>query len=147
MKRLLLVLGMAVALAATAVPAFAEKAMPVPNAIWAHGEIYGTVGTSAHFVDKGPFDTLYNFDGSGLSGQRSISESAPGDKDFNGGRWEVYPVTYTAEGIAMYDTDHDCVVDVELTSAEQVLQAEEDGYLTIASEPAVRFECPVRPNN
>ena len=64
--------------------------------IWADGILFGTIGTPASFKPtSGHFDELYvvpvdppsypGFDG----GVGAISESKPGDQDFNGGRWHV----------------------------------------------------------
>ena len=57
--------------------------------IWSDGKLYGSVVTPAVFDgEKGNYDKLYagNFyDGVGL-----ISESKPGDQDYNGGRWNLY---------------------------------------------------------
>ena len=60
--------------------------------IWADGELFGTVGTPANFSpDAGNFDELYNTGGNGTfaDGVAAISESQPGDQDYNGGRWHV----------------------------------------------------------
>lgn len=61
--------------------------------IWADCRLFGTVGTPAHFKPgKGPFDELYNVQPAGTTfkaGVTAISESRPGDQDFNGGRWHV----------------------------------------------------------
>ena len=61
--------------------------------IWADFELFRTVGTPAHFkADTGPFDELYNVGDTGETfkdGVGAISESKPGDQDFNGGRWHV----------------------------------------------------------
>ena len=98
---------------------FAGKATVVSGAIWAHDHLYGTVVTDTSF--KSPpehtTDVLFNFANSGLSGQRSVSESAPGDRNYNGGRWNVISVTYTAAGLAFFDADNDNSVDFELTNA------------------------------
>lgn len=62
------------------------------GSIWADGRLFGTVGTPAHFEPgRGPFDELYNTGGNGTfrDGVDAISESKPGDQDFNGGRWHV----------------------------------------------------------
>jgi hypothetical protein len=59
--------------------------------VWADCQLYASVVTPATFKpDSDPFDQLYaaNFasfkDGIGL-----ISESKPGDQDYNGGRWHL----------------------------------------------------------
>lgn len=115
-------------------------------AIWSHGELYGTVGTPAVFMDppEHTTDTLYNFGMSGLEGQRAISVAAPGDRDFNGGRWSVVLVTFTDQGKAVHDPDGDGMVNFELTSEEDVLNHEALGHL-ILTDTDVYFECPMLP--
>lgn len=115
-------------------------------AIWSHGELYGTVGTPAVFTDppEHTTDTLYNFGMSGLEGQRAISAAAPGDRDFNGGRWSVVLVTFTDQGKAVHDPDGDGMVNFELTSEEDVLNHEALGHL-ILTDTDVYFECPMLP--
>lgn len=126
---------------------FAEKkspAMRVENAIWAHDQIYSTILTPASFkmAPSHSVDKLYNFDMSGLSGQRSVSEAAPGDSDFNGGRWWVQAVVFTDEGISVHDPDGDGIVNFELTNAEAVLHHAELGHLVIMPT-STYFECPM----
>lgn len=129
--------------------AFAGRAMKVENAIWAHDELYDTVATDTSFTSPpaNSVDILYNFDPlfSGLQGQRAISESAPGDRDFNGGRWHVIIVAFTEEGIAVHDPDGDGFVNFELTNAEQVLHHVSLGHLVL-TETDIYFECPMIPN-
>lgn len=57
--------------------------------IWADGILFGTVGTPTKFKPvTESFDQLYT--GPGFkNGVGAISESKPGDQDFNGGRWHV----------------------------------------------------------
>jgi hypothetical protein len=60
--------------------------------IWADGELFRTIGTPATFSPgQGNFDELYNTGGNGTfaDGVMAISESKPGDADYNGGRWHV----------------------------------------------------------
>jgi hypothetical protein len=120
------------------------QAKVICDAIWSDGELFGVTLTPNDVPMKGPFDALYNFADSGLTGQRSVSESKPGDRDYNGGRWKVLPVTYTAQGIAKYDPDGDGMVNVELTSDAQVLTEAAAGYLTVG-EPVRYFVCPLHP--
>lgn len=57
--------------------------------IWADCELFGTVGTPTSFKPtSGNFDELYNT-GNFKDGVGAISESKPGDTDYNGGRWHV----------------------------------------------------------
>ena len=65
-----------------------EKARP-KTLVWSDGMLYESVVTPAVFDgDKGNYDRLYAasfYDGIGL-----ISESKPGDQDYNGGRWDLH---------------------------------------------------------
>jgi hypothetical protein len=116
------------------------------DAIWVHDALYGTVGTPTAF--KSPpahsTDVIFSFAGSGLTGQRSVAVYAPGDTAFNGGRWNVMAATFTAAGRALFDADGNGTVDMELTNAEDLMEAAEMGYLTI-EEAGVYFECPLLP--
>lgn len=148
MKSKLVVSLAMLSLLALIVPNSADAKGPLraSAAIWSHGELYGTVGTPAVFTDppEGTTDTLYNFGMSGLEGQRAISAAAPGDRDFNGGRWSVVLVTFTDQGMAVHDPDGDGVVNFELTSEEQVLDHMALGHL-ILTDTDVYFECPMLP--
>jgi hypothetical protein len=58
--------------------------------IWADGELFRTVGTPTSLPESGKFDILYQ--GSFKDGVGAISESKPGDQDYNGGRWDIWHV-------------------------------------------------------
>ncbi len=122
----------------------AERATRVADAIWAHGTIYSTVltPTSFNLPPLHSTDTLYNFMMSGLKGQRSVSESAPGDRNYNGGRWAVKMAVFTDQGKAIHDPDNDGTVNFELKSAEQVLEHQALGHLEIM-DTQIYFECPL----
>ena len=133
------------ALMLTQVPTMlADPAGRAANAIWVHDELYGTVATDTAFTSPPPqaTDVIFSFANSGLEGQRSVAEHAPGDREYTGGRWNVMVVTFTPLGKTIHDGDNDGEVDFELTNAEQVLHHAELGHLTIA-EPGVYFECPL----
>ena len=133
-------------LGAVSTTALADRAVKVENIIWAGDNIYGTVLTDTSFrkTRPGNTDMLYNFDMSGLSGQRPVAEAAPGDKDYNGGRWAVKIVTFTPQGIAAHDPDGDGMVNFELTNDDAVRHHEELGHITIMNTD-VSFECPLIP--
>ena len=61
---------------------------PGRTTLWADCDLYASVVTPATFnPNSDPFDQLYaaNFkDGVGI-----VSESKPGDQDYNGGRWHL----------------------------------------------------------
>ena len=61
---------------------------------WADGELFNGVVTPATFdPESDPFDELYSCTGpptgSFADGVPLISESKPGDQDYNGGRWHL----------------------------------------------------------
>ncbi|MFC1765811.1 hypothetical protein ACFL6U_27510 [Planctomycetota bacterium] len=120
------------------------QAKVIRNAIWCDDELFGVTVTPQDVPEKGPFDVIYAFGDSGLIGQRSISDSKPGDADYNGGRWEVTPVTFTAAGLLAYDMNDDGVIDAELTSDGEIAAAVVMGYLTIG-DPVRHFVCPLHP--
>ncbi len=117
-----------ISLTATAVAAGGPPAV----GFYVDDALYRTVGTPTDFSGTGApaasFDRIYAL-GDGL---RNVAEAKPGDRDFNGGRWMVLPVTWAAG-----------VTPVQLTSAEQVSAYAAAGMLTIASSPVKLFECPV----
>ncbi|HEX5829122.1 MAG TPA: hypothetical protein VFY23_16470 [Candidatus Limnocylindrales bacterium] len=119
---------MLLSLAATAVAAGGPPSL----AFYVDGERYRTVGTPTDFAHTGApassFDRIYAL-GAGLA---SVAEAKPGDRDFNGGRWMVLPVTWHT-------------VPVQLTSAAAVEAYADAGMLTISPTPVKLFECPVIP--
>lgn len=115
----------------------------VDDAVWYNGRLFDTM-LLGDIKNPNPrsLDALYNFDGSGLMGQRSISESAPGNPEYNGGRWKVIPVTFTELGRSIHDPDNDGIVNFELMSVEQLMQHAGLGHLTLG-EPVRYFICPL----
>jgi len=97
---------------------------------------YRTVGTPTDFSGTGApsftYDKIYAL-GDGLI---NVAEAKPGDRDFNGGRWMVLPITWSAG-----------VTPVQLTNADVVEDWADLGLLTIATTPARQFLCPVIPDN
>lgn len=95
---LLVVAVLAVGLIGISGSALAERALPRPLT-WADGELFAGVVTPATFDPaNGKFDELYHgivgqdgmMQGNGfLAGVPLISESKPGDQDYNGGRWHL----------------------------------------------------------
>ncbi|MEO6411375.1 MAG: hypothetical protein ABIO48_02205 [Pedococcus sp.] len=83
-------------------------------AIYVHHELYRTVATPTDLSGTGApaqaWDTIYNFNGA----QRSVATAAPGDRDFNGGRWQVHSVSLPhgyAAALASGDLDGNGVLD------------------------------------
>ena len=126
--------------------AFAAPAIRVSEALWANDKLFDTVltDTSFNLPPMHSTDVLYNFGMSGLQGQRAISAAAPGDRDYNGGRWSVKVVVFTVAGKAAHDPDGDGFVNFELTSVDAVLAHHALGHFDII-DTSIYFECPLLP--
>jgi hypothetical protein len=133
---------MAIAFAAVAFLPVGAAANGVSGpAFYVDGVLYRTVATPTDLSGTGApahsFDTIYNFFGA----QRyNVATAAPGDPDFNGGRWQVHRVTFPdyAAALAAHDTDGSGDFD----SAAEVEAALADG--TAVDEGIVRqFVCTV----
>jgi hypothetical protein len=124
----------------------AQSGPPRPDAIWADGILFGVVLTPNSLPPHGPKDGLFNFSNSGLTGQRAVSETKPGDRDYNGGRWQVTFVAYTPSGISYFDPDGDGAVNMEMTSWEEVQQHISAGHLEITGQ-GPSFTCPLIPQH
>ena len=135
-------LAVSVTVIGLAIVAVAGVGPPADGAIWGDGQLFRTVGTPSNLPDHGPKDGLFVF--SGLEGQAAVAEAIPGDRDYNGGRWQVYGVSFTEQGIENFDTDHDGVVDMPLTSWEEVQQHISMGDLE-QTGMGPSFVCPMIP--
>lgn len=131
-----------------ALAGLASAAPGAPNftaAIYGDGEVWGTKGTTqlpaptANNVQS--FDDLYVFTNANNPGgvQLPVSEAAPGNPNYNGGRWSVQSVTWTAAGFMAYGGYAPI-----LTSEEDVMYNEQAGYLIIESANNY-FQCPLLP--
>lgn len=102
------------------------QAGPPGGKIYANDELFRTVGTPTDLPDHGPFDAIYVLGGD----LAAVSEAAPGDADYNGGRWEVRVVTF------------ETIAPMQFTNADDLLDAASRGEVSIG--PIVRrFECPL----
>ncbi|UCF29807.1 MAG: hypothetical protein JSV26_06830 [bacterium] len=145
-RRIGLAVMLVFAVSGAATLAMAGGATRVAEAVWAHGQVYDTVITPTTFISPPGHssDIIYSFMMSGLQGQRSVAEAAPGDPEYNGGRWNVYLAVFTAAGVEVHDENGDGTVDLELTSADEVVLHETLGHLE--TFPAdFYFECPLLP--
>jgi hypothetical protein len=65
-------------------------------AFYVDGVLYRTVATPTDLAHTGApdssFDAIYAFSGH----QRNVAEAAPGDTDYNGGRWQVHALAFPA---------------------------------------------------
>ncbi len=128
----LLVLAVLGALPAAAAPGGAPGSPIAPDSIWADGALYATIGRGSlpyNGVDAS-FDHLYM-----IPGQAPLSEAAPGNRDYNGGRWLPTPVTWTVEPYVIISL-------AELMAAE----AAGDVVVGVPDHGAI-FLCPLIPNH
>ena len=110
-------------------------------AFYVDGVGYRTVGTPTDLSRTGAplrsFDTIYDFGGA----QLNVATAAPGDRDYNGGRWRVHALSFPAGYVAALtagDIDGDGVLD----SAAELDVALAAG--TAVDSGVVRsFTCPV----
>src|SRR5262245_33197690 len=94
-----------------ALPASAGVTGP---AFFVDGVVYRTVNTptdlSGTQAPAQSFDTIYDFGGV----QLNVATAAPGDRDYNGGRWQVHGLSFPAgyaAALAAGDLDKDGVLD------------------------------------
>ncbi len=124
-----------VGLVVTSAGAFAKGPLPRPET-WVDGERFAGVVTPARFDPaNGNFDELYmcgpNSPGTFKDGVPLISESGPGDQDYNGGRWHlnVLKPGVPCSKYANADSDQD----LDLADFQE------------GTMPAPYFECPLLP--
>jgi hypothetical protein len=99
---------------------------PPGGTIYAHDVAYQTVATPKDLPPHGKFDAIYVLGGE----LAAVSESAPGDPDYNGGRWEVRVVTFLT------------ISPTQFTNVEDLREAEAQGQVSF-SEVVRRFVCPL----
>lgn len=115
-------------------------------AIYGDGEVWGTKGLGELPAPNGhndqSFDKLFLFV-NGAPGQLAVSEAAPRNPAYNGGRWSAQTVMWTAAGQMAHDP-----LPV-LTSYADIQLHYNLGHLAIASgNPSGGpdyFECPLLP--
>jgi hypothetical protein len=111
-------------------------------AFYVDGELYRTVGTPTDFEGTGApeqsFDTIYEFHGV----QRNVADAAPGDRDYNGGRWIVHGLSFTDYEAAVVAFDlngsgnFDWAEEVEAAIAAGA--ATDEGVLKMFECPAIK---------
>ena len=130
MRRTLAAMAAATFILALSVSSVAA-AGPPSLSFYVDGQRYRTIGTPTDLSNTGApessFDRIYAL-GDGLI---NVAESKPGDRDFNGGRWMVIPVTW-ATGVSP----------VQLTDADTVEAWEDAGMLSFG-DPVKYFVCTV----
>jgi hypothetical protein len=106
----------------------------IEDLIWADGDLYGTILQNGlkYNGNEASYDKLFL-----VPGQNPVAEAAPGNSDYNGGRWLPTPVEW-ADGVTPY----------ELTSYADVHTATAAGDLIIGeSDTSAAFLCPLIPNH
>lgn len=114
-------------------------------AFYVDGEVYRTVGTPTDFSETGApdhsYDTIYEFSGAQAL---NVATAAPGDRAYNGGRWQVQVVDYAAgESHASAVASFDANGSGDFDSAAEVQSAIDAGVVITSAGPS--FECPVIP--
>jgi len=114
-------------------------------ALYGDGQVWGTKGTTSlpepTADNLQSFDKLYvitNFNDPNAT-QLPVSEAAPGNPNYNGGRWSLQFVTWTAAGFMAYGGYAPV-----LKSGEEVTYNAQMGYLEIVSA-STYFQCPLLP--
>ncbi len=148
-KILLYLTPLTILLAAAIVPAQQPNFSP---AIWGDGQLWGTKAVTVlptpnpNAQNSKSFDSLFVFvNSNNPSPQLPISEAAPGNPAYNGGRWFTHAVEWTEAGFAA----HGGVVPI-LTSYQEIQLHAELGHLAIAAGsplggPPLYFLCPLLP--
>lgn len=113
-------------------------------AFYVDGVLYRTVVTPTDLSNTGApdhsFDTIYDFGGA----QTNVATAAPGDRDYNGGRWMVHAISFNTDW-ATTVAAHDSNGSGDLDSDEEVDSALADGGPAGATDLGVvkMFVCPV----
>ena len=144
MKRLLLLLGLSLSLAATPFALAAGAGGVTGPAFYVDGVLYRTVNTPTDLSKTGApahsFDTIY-----ALAGQPfNVATAAPGDRGYNGGRWRVHAIAYNTSWAATVAA-HDENGSGDLDSETEVLAALADPGAGGATDAGIvkQFVCPV----
>jgi hypothetical protein len=131
----------AVSTAALALAGVAAGGGVTGPAFYVDGQLYRTVNTPTDLSGTGApaqaWDVIYDFGGA----QLNVATAAPGDSDYNGGRWQVHALSYPsgyAAALAAGDTNHNGVIDsdAELGVALSAGAAVDAGVVK-------QFVCPV----
>jgi hypothetical protein len=142
MKRAIFAL---VAGAVAMMPSVAHAGVGGP-AFYVNGAVYRTVGTPTDLSGTGApdasFDTIYEFGGA----QLNVATAAPGDRDYNGGRWQVHLLGWNtdfATTLAAHDTDHNGVLDTNAEVSGALADQGAGGAVDLGVVKS--FECPAIP--
>lgn len=140
MLRKLSIVFLVLALSLIAViPAFADAGKPDFRAgVYADGEAWGTKATTSlpapNDNNEQSYDKIFVFT-NGAEGQLPVGEAAPGNTNYNGGRWSVHSASW------IDDLPHEKMV---LTSYDDVMFHYNLGHIVI-EDAEVYFQCPLLP--
>jgi hypothetical protein len=99
--------------------------------IYGDGELWATKGVADLPLPNGKndqsYDRLFPTPGTDLI---AVSEAAPGNPHYNGGRWAVHPLDWHVDP-------------VQLTSYDEVMRYAKAGKLSYPEDPVDAFECPL----
>jgi hypothetical protein len=127
------------------IPADASAGVSPGPAFYVDGQRYRTVATPTDLSGTGApdhsFDTIYQFAG---AQPLNVATAAPGDAGYNGGRWRVEVIGFTAgQGYASALAAFDANDSGDFDSDEEVQAAIDAGVITTSAGPS--FVCPVIP--
>lgn len=139
LKRSILAMALVLVAASTA------SAGVTGPAFYVDGQLYRTVATPTDLSETGApaqsWDVIYS-----LGNQPNVATAAPGDPDYNGGRWQVRAISFNTSyevSLAAYDLDGDGVFD---SDAELAAALADEGPAGATDTGVVRqFICPVIP--
>ena len=134
----LLAIGLLIAAPAYAARGGAPGSPIIEDLIWADGEQLGTILQKelTYNGNEASYDRLFMFAvGEGLAFQAPVAEAAPGNKDYNGGRWLPTMVAYDGtQGV--------------LESYADLMAAIESGAAEIlGTDYGAAFLCPLIPSH
>jgi hypothetical protein len=107
----------------------ANDMVPMLSYCWANGVIYGIVVPTNAGTGGGMRNTLYIF--RNLTGQRPVAEAAPGDANYQDGRFQTIFMDFTQKGIDALDPNHDGLCEFEITNAQMIKNYLDQGYLSL----------------
>jgi len=112
------------------VPVFAVP--PRTGQLYYDEMVVRTLVPSGKSLQKEGIDPLYAFPDDEIEGvpQYSVTRYAPGDKEYRGGHWAVWTVTWNVEAYV-------------IMSYDEVVDAISDGDITVARSPENDVLCPV----
>lgn len=145
-------MAFAIAGAAKAEPPLGQTMPTFTPAVYADGEVWGTKGTTPLPAptdgNEQAFDKLYIISNGMAMTQLPVGEAAPGNPDYDGGRWDTELAVWTADFLMSVGG-----VAPTLMSADEVLDHVELGHLLLMGHPMgpgtppSYFQCPLLPTH